>query len=221
VAEWVAAVAAILAALVAAVALAVALRAKEIAESANGIAETGNDLAQAANDTAGAALTEAEKANEIAERANQLSGGANTIAERALRVAQDDVPYNWVLEVDDDGVAAVLNDCGHRALQTTVVLDSGGHIVAETGPRRRSPVRENHARRERRDRTALRKCAQQSPCVRPQRGWFDLRRSQRRRGLRHLPGTLALAHRTRDPSHRRSRGHTVASDDGRRDPTAR
>jgi hypothetical protein len=126
-AEWVAAVAAIFAALVAAVALAVALRAKEIAEK-------GNILAEAANDTAADALGEAENANDIAKEANQLSGGANTIAERALRVAQDDVPYNWILQVEDDGVAVVLNDCGHRALQATVELDSGGHVVAQTGP---------------------------------------------------------------------------------------
>ncbi|MCH2223026.1 MAG: hypothetical protein MK097_22300, partial [Dechloromonas sp.] len=133
-AEWVAAIAAVVAALIAAVALAVALRAKEVAETANGIADAGNTLAQVANDTAADALGEAEKANEIAEQANQLSGDANTIAERALRVAQDDVPYNWVLEVGDDGVAVVLNDCGHRALQATVVLDSGSQVVADAGP---------------------------------------------------------------------------------------
>jgi len=127
VAEWVAAAVAVLAALVAAVALAVALRAKEIAE-------TGNTLAQAANDTASDALEEAETANDIAEAANQLSGDANTIAERALRVAQDDVPYNWVLQVEDDGVAVVLNDCGHRALRATVVLDSDRQVVAKAGP---------------------------------------------------------------------------------------
>lgn len=126
-AELVAALAAVVAALVAAVALAVALRAKEVAE-------TGNTLAQTANDTAAAALREAEKANDIAAKANQLSGGANTIAERALQVAQDDVSYNWVLRVGDDGVAVVRNDCGHRALQVTVVLDSGSQVLAETEP---------------------------------------------------------------------------------------
>lgn len=133
-AEWVAAIAAVVAAIVAAVALAVALRAKEVAEAANGIAEEGNTLAQAANDTAADALGEAEKANEIAEQANQLSGDANTIAERALRVAQDDVPYNWVLQVGDDGVAVVLNDCGHCAREVTVVLDSGSQVLANAGP---------------------------------------------------------------------------------------
>jgi hypothetical protein len=79
-------------------------------------------------------LSEAKKANSIAEEANHFSGDANTIAERALRVAQDDVPYNWSLDVGDDGVAVVLNDCGHRALQTTVVLDSDGQILGETEP---------------------------------------------------------------------------------------
>lgn len=113
VANWIAAIAAVLAALVALVALGVSLRAKEIAESANVLGQT---------------------ANNIAGRANELSGDANTIAERALRVAQDDVPYNWLLEVGDDGVAVVLNDCGHPALQATVVLDSGRQFVAEAGP---------------------------------------------------------------------------------------
>jgi hypothetical protein len=98
----------------------VSLRAKEIAEAGNVLANTAND--------------KAESANEIAGEANQLSGDANTIAERALRVAQDDVPYNWVLEVGDDGVAVVLNDCGHRAVQATVVLDSVRQVVAEAGP---------------------------------------------------------------------------------------
>lgn len=112
-ANWIAAIAAVLAALVAVVALGVSLRAKEIAESGNALAQTAND---------------------IAGKANGLSGDANTIAERALRVAQDDVPYNWVLEVGDDGVAVALNDCGHPALQATVVLDSGRQFVAEAGP---------------------------------------------------------------------------------------
>jgi hypothetical protein len=127
VASWIAAIAAVVAALAAMVALGVSLRAKEIAEA-------GNALAQGANDTAADALGEAKAANDIAGEANQLSGDANTIAERALRVAQDDVPYNWVLEVGDDGVAVVLNDCGHRAIQATVVLDSGRQVVAEAGP---------------------------------------------------------------------------------------
>lgn len=39
-----------------------------------------------------------------------------------------------LLEVGDDGVAVVLNDCGHPALQATVVLDSGRQFVAEAGP---------------------------------------------------------------------------------------
>jgi hypothetical protein len=134
VADWIAASAGLLAALVATVALAVALRAKEVAEKANEVAEAGNTLAQTANDTAADALGEAEKANGIAEEANQLSGDANTIAERALRVVQDDVPYNWVLQAGDDGLAVVFNDCGHRALHATVVLDSGRQVVAEAGP---------------------------------------------------------------------------------------
>jgi glucose/arabinose dehydrogenase len=134
VAEWVAAIAAILAALVAIVALAVALRAKEVAETANDIAKAGNTLAETANDTAADALVEAETANDTAVEANRLSGDANTIARRALDVAQDDVPYNWALEVGDDGVAVVRNDCGHRALQAVVTLDSGGEVIAEAGP---------------------------------------------------------------------------------------
>jgi hypothetical protein len=140
-ADWVAAIAAGVAALFAGLALAVALRAKEIAESANGIAEDandlaaeGNELAQNANETAAAALGEAGKANEVAEQANQLSGDANSIAERALYNAQDDLPYNWVLKVGDDGVAAVLNDCGHHARQVSIVLDSGSVVVTEAGP---------------------------------------------------------------------------------------
>lgn len=142
---WVAAVGAVLSALIASVALAVALRAKEVAESANkianqgndlaqtanGVAEAGNALAQSANETAANALGEAEKANEIASASNRLAGDANEIAERALRVAQDDVPYKWVLCVGDDGNAVVTNDCGHHALQVTVALESGGRVIAE------------------------------------------------------------------------------------------
>ncbi|TLH64898.1 hypothetical protein C1S80_11350 [Mycolicibacterium aubagnense] len=134
-----------LSALIASVALAVALRAKEVAESANkianqgndlaqtanGVAEAGNALAQSANETAANALGEAEKANEIASASNRLAGDANEIAERALRVAQDDVPYKWVLCVGDDGNAVVTNDCGHHALQVTVALESGGRVIAE------------------------------------------------------------------------------------------
>lgn len=126
-ADWVAASAAVVAALVAVVALAVALRAKEVAESANKVAKAANILAAAANDTASDALGEAEKANDIAE-------DSNTIAERALGVALDDVPYNWVLHVGEDGVAVVLNDCGHHARQVTIVLDIGGRVVTEGGP---------------------------------------------------------------------------------------
>jgi hypothetical protein len=54
----------------------------------------------------------AKEANSIAKGANELAGDANTIAERALRAAQDDIPYNWVLKVDDNG-AWIINDCGH------------------------------------------------------------------------------------------------------------
>lgn len=111
---------------VTAVGVAVAAIALVVAIKANRVAKTGNGLAQAANDTAAEALGEAQDANVIA-------GEANTIAERALRVAQDDLPYNWVLTVDDDGVAKVVNDCGHRALEVTVVIDRGGNVVEDAG----------------------------------------------------------------------------------------
>lgn len=128
------AIAAIASAVFAAVALAVAVRAKEIAETANNVAKTGNGLAQTANDTAADALDEARRANEFADEANRFSDEANTIAERALRAAQDDVPYKWVLKVDDNGVAVVINDCGHHAHLATVTLESAGQVVAESGP---------------------------------------------------------------------------------------
>lgn len=132
VSDWIAAIAAVVAALLAAVALAVALRAKEIAETANGIADTGNTLARTANGTASEALTEAERANSFAAQANELSVEANAIAERALRAALDDVPYNWVLKVSDDGVAEVHNDCGHSARLVRITLDCDGTVVVES-----------------------------------------------------------------------------------------
>lgn len=102
--------------------------------SANKLAKKGNSLAETASKTAADALGEAKEANRVAEDANQLAGDANQIAERALRVAQDDIPYHWVLKVNDDGSAVVVNDCGHRATQVTVVVDCGGEVVAESGP---------------------------------------------------------------------------------------
>jgi hypothetical protein len=126
-ADWLSAIGTGAAAIIAAIALAVSMRAKEIAETANDLADTGNSLSKSANDTAANALEEASTANRIAAE-------ANSIAERALYVAQDDVPYDWVLEINDDGVASVLNDCGHAALGATVVLDSGGVVVTEGGP---------------------------------------------------------------------------------------
>lgn len=130
-AESIAAVAAVAAAIFAAVALAVALRAKEIAETANDIAEGGNTLADTANSTAAEALKEAEKANEFADQANELAGEANRIADRALHAALDDIPYNWVLNIDDDGAAVIHNDCGHHARLVSVTLDSEGVVVGE------------------------------------------------------------------------------------------
>ena len=113
--------------LVSAGGVAVALIATGIAIRANGIAKQGNGLARTANETADDALDEARKANDIAK-------DANSIADRALRVAQDDIPYRWVLRVDDNGSAWVINDCGHAAGQVSVVIDAAGQVVGETGP---------------------------------------------------------------------------------------
>lgn len=104
------------------------------ARSANKLVKEGNALAQAANDTAADALRETKEANRVAVEANELAGDANSVAQRALHVAQDDVPYSWVLQVDDDGLATVTNDCGHPAHEVVVILDSGGHRIADTGP---------------------------------------------------------------------------------------
>lgn len=105
-----------------------------IAARANQAAKDGNTLAETANNIAANALGEAQKTNSIAENANQLAGDANLIAKRALQVAQDDIPYNWVLEINDDGSAIVLNDCRHHAAQVTVVIDAGSEPVARCGP---------------------------------------------------------------------------------------
>lgn len=106
-----------------------------VAIGANEIANRGNKLAKSANVSAVDALREAEEANRIAVDANKLAAGANSIAERALRVTQDDIPYNWSLKVEDDGSAAVVNDCGHRALQVTIVIDVDGKVLADSdGP---------------------------------------------------------------------------------------
>ncbi|WP_157929689.1 hypothetical protein [Mycobacteroides abscessus] len=102
--------------------------------SGNKLAKKGHSLAEAANDTATDALGQAKEANRIAKDANQLAGDANTIAERALRVAQDDLPYRWVLEINDDGSAVVVNDCGHAATQAAITIDAGGDVVAQAGP---------------------------------------------------------------------------------------
>lgn len=97
-------------------------------------AQKGNELAAVANNTATDAIGQAQAANRIAVEANDLAGNANSIAERALIVAQDDVPYNWVLQIDEEGHAAVVNDCGHRADQTTVTIDAGGKPIVDAGP---------------------------------------------------------------------------------------
>lgn len=127
VADWAGVVAGVTGLLAAGVAWRAAVNAKNLAKK-------GNSLAEAANQTAADALGEAKEANSIAEDANQLAGDANRIAERALRAAQDDVPYNWVLKVEDDGSAVVINDCGHGAAQVTVVIDCAGEVVGESGP---------------------------------------------------------------------------------------
>lgn len=102
--------------------------------SANKLAKKSNRLAKAANDTAADALGQAKEANRIAQDANQLAGDANAIAERALLVAQDDLPYRWGLNINDDGFAVVINDCGHRAVLATITIDAGGEVIAESGP---------------------------------------------------------------------------------------
>lgn len=127
VADWVAIVSGTGGFLVGTVGLAVAIR-------TNKVAQHGNRLAKAANDTATDAVGQAEEANRIAEDTNKLAEDANLIAQRALRNAQDDIPYNWRLKVEDDGSAVIFNDCGHRADQVTVVVDVGGEPVTQSGP---------------------------------------------------------------------------------------
>lgn len=93
-----------------------------------------NKIAKAANDMAEDALRQAQEANGIAVDANELARDANSIAERALLVAQSDTPYHWVLKVEDDGTAVVVNDCGHRADKVTVIIDVDGNVIDQTGP---------------------------------------------------------------------------------------
>jgi hypothetical protein len=50
-----------------------------------------------------------------------------------LRVSQDDVPYKWVFQIDDNGSARIVNDCGHRAAQVTAIIDRGGNVVVDDG----------------------------------------------------------------------------------------
>lgn len=120
--------------LISAVSAVVAIWALVVAYLANNVANEGNAIAEGANDIAVDALREAQDANVLATNANALAGDANEIAERALRAAQDDVPYNWTLTINDDGSAIVLNDCGHGALDAKVTLDSESRPIAEAGP---------------------------------------------------------------------------------------
>lgn len=110
------------------IALVLSCRANQTAASGNKIAKKGNKIAESASKSASAAVVVAGEANRLAEVANEKSAEANLIAERALRISADNLDYNWVLEVDDDGRASVLNDCAHEAMDVTVVIDSLGEI---------------------------------------------------------------------------------------------
>lgn len=105
-----------------------------IAARANKAAKAGNSLAKVANDTAADALRQTKKANRIAVEANELAGNANTIAKRALNAAHDDVEYHWVLEIQADGLAVVINDCGQHAAHVAAIVDHGGEPVARSAP---------------------------------------------------------------------------------------
>lgn len=100
-----------------------ARRAHQLAENANEIAKAGN---QAAMDAVG----KADEANGIAEKANDLAGDSNKIARRALSITEDTVEYNWVLKIDEDGTARVVNDCAYPAHEVAVFVDVGGDHVA-------------------------------------------------------------------------------------------
>lgn len=120
----------------------IALGSAAIALRANSFANKSNRLASDANTLAEDAITEARGANAFAEKANDIALEANRISDRALRAARDDVPYNWVLSVDDNGSAWVKNDCGHTARQVTAIIDCGGRIVGENEPKDLAPFGE-------------------------------------------------------------------------------
>ncbi|QRY61505.1 hypothetical protein JVX90_13895 [Gordonia sp. PDNC005] len=92
--------------------------------------EKAQRTAETANETAAEAVRIAREANRIAVEANDLASDANTISKDALAVASDQLDYAWVLKVEDDGSAIVINDCAHIAVGATVVVDVNGEVQA-------------------------------------------------------------------------------------------
>ncbi|MCA1004779.1 hypothetical protein LCL87_03545 [Rhodococcus hoagii] len=111
--------------------LALGLVSLSIARGARQDAQTSNALAKQGNESAIDAVRKAGEANRIAEDANDLAGDANVVARRALAVAEDSVEYAWVLKVDDDGTARVVNDGAHDAHHVTAVVDVRSNRVAD------------------------------------------------------------------------------------------
>lgn len=89
-----------------------------------------NSLAGEANDIAGSALGASERANEFAGQANKFAEDANSISRRALAATEDNLIYQWRIDIDDDtGSTRLVNDSAHDALQVSVVVvDEGGPV---------------------------------------------------------------------------------------------
>ena len=78
-------------------------------------AKQSNNLAEEANRVSVNAQVAAEEANELAQDANE-------IAERAFAAGSDHTTYNWGFEIDDDGTAAVFNNCAFDAFDFSAVF---------------------------------------------------------------------------------------------------
>lgn len=93
-----------------------------------------NRLADNANDIAGGARDAAERANELAGQANQFAEDANTISRRALAASEDNLIYQWRIDIEEDtGQARLVNYSAHDALEVSVVAVEDDRSVARGG----------------------------------------------------------------------------------------
>ena len=114
-----------------------------VAIKANGIARKGNKVAKTATRPPPTRSLKRETLT-ASRRMRTISQPTPTQSLMALRISQDDVPYNWLLDVTDEGVATVKNDCAHNATQ---VID--GHLwfnfARACGDQRARAFHLNHA----------------------------------------------------------------------------